>query len=132
MKMFTVKNVLKLTTGVIAACVLSSQAFAADIALKGTYGNYLQPGCSWNFTSSNTYGPTSGVPNGARTNGVQVTIHQLLCNGNPAPQVVKVDVVHFTFTMPYWNIRSETSRTCHLSAAQALFEGDCVNHRIYN
>lgn len=132
MKMLTIKNVLQLAAGVISAFALSSQAFAGDIALSGTYGNYMQSDCNWSFASSNTYGPTSGVPNGATTNGVQVTIHYLLCSGNPAPQAVKTEVVNFTFTVPYWNIRNETSRSCNISAAQASAVGNCVDHRIYN
>ncbi|MEN0037425.1 MAG: hypothetical protein AAGC78_10160 [Cellvibrio sp.] len=131
MKMLTIKNVVKLATGVISALVFSAQAFAGDIALSGSYGNYMQSDCAWNLSSSNTYGPNN-VPSGATTNGVQVTIHYLMCAGNPAPQAVKTEVVNFTFTVPYWNIRTETSRSCSLSSAQATAVGNCVDHRVYN
>ncbi len=132
MKMLTIKNAVKLVAGIISACAISSQAFAADIALTGSYGNYLQPGCGWVFGSSNNYGPTSGVPVGATTNGVNVTIHYLNCSGATGPQAVKVVVTNYTYTVPYWDSRIQTGQTCSINSGQATAVGTCDSYRVYN
>jgi hypothetical protein len=132
MKMLKIKNVLKLSAGVLFASAFACQAYAGDIALAGTYGNYLQAGCSWTLASSNNYGPTQGVPNGATTNGVQVDIHYLLCGGNTAPQAVKVVQTNYTFIYPNPKNRTQTSQSCGINSAQATAVGNCTNHRVYN
>ncbi len=132
MKMLTIKRVLKFATGVIAAAAFSSPAFAGDIALAGSYGSYMQPGCGWVFGSSNNYGPTSGVPVGATTNGVNVTTHYLNCSGATGPQAVKVVVTYYTYTVPYWDSRIQTGQTCSINSAQATAVGDCDSYRVYN
>jgi hypothetical protein len=131
MKVLTIKNLLKLAASVVAATVFSAQAFAGDIALTGTYGNYMQPGCGWVFGSSNNYGPNN-VPSGATTNGVNVTTHYLNCAGATGPQAVKVVVTHYTFTVPYWDSRIQTGQTCSINSAQATAVGNCDSYRVYN
>jgi hypothetical protein len=132
MKVQTIKNMFKFAIGAGFATAVASQAYAGDIALAGSYGTYMQPGCGWVFASSNNYGPTSGVPIGATTNGVNVTIHYLTCSGNPAPQAVKVVATNFTFVYPNWDIRYQTSQTCNISAGVASVTGTCESHRVYN
>lgn len=133
MKMLTIKNVLKLFAGVVCASAFSCQAFAGDIELTGTYGSYLQAGCSWSLASSNNYGPTQGVPNGATTNGVQVDISYLLCGGNSAPLAVKYVQTSYVFIYPNPNNRTQiTGQSCGISPGQASVVGSCASHRVYN
>lgn len=132
MKVQATKNILKFSLATLFATAFASQAHAGDIALAGSYGNYMQPGCGWVFASSNNYGPTSGVPIGATTNGVNVTIHYLICSGNSAPQAVKVVATNFTFVYPDWNVRYQTSQTCSINAGVASVVGTCQSHRVYN
>lgn len=130
MKML-MKNVLKFSAGILCASVLASQAFAEDIALAGSYGNYLKAGCGWSLSSSNYYGPTSGVPYGATTNGVKVDIYYLQCSGNSAPQAVKVNQSNITFIYPNIYGGWVTSQSCSMNPGQASVQGDCTNYRVY-
>lgn len=130
MKVLTIKNVLKLTAGLVAASAFTSQAFAEDIALAGSYGNYMKPGCGWVLGSSNNYGPNN-VPNGATTNGVTVDIYYLNCSGSSGPQAVRAVQTNYTYTVPYWQYRTQTSQTCSISSAQATAVGTCASYRVY-
>jgi hypothetical protein len=130
MKMLTTKNIVKLTAGIISLVAFSSHAMAEDIALAGSYGSYMKPGCGWVLGSSNNYGPNN-VPNGATTNGVTVDIYYLNCSGSSGPQAVKVVQTNYTYTVPYWQYRTQTSQSCSLSSAQATAEGNCTSHRVY-
>lgn len=126
-----IKNVLKVSAGILCASVFASQAFAEDIALAGSYGNYMKAGCGWSLNSSNYYGPTSGVPNGATTNGVKVDLYYLLCSGNGAPQAVKVIQSNITYVYPNIAGGWVTSQSCSMNSGQATAQGDCVNYRVY-
>lgn len=131
MKMLKIINVLKFSLLAVSMTALTSQAFAEDIELTGTYGNYLKPGCSWFLASSNNYGP-SFVPPGATANGVQVDVNYLVCNGNSAPNAVKVIQTNYTYVSPNSNNRTITSQSCTFSKGVAQVSGDCLNHRVYN
>ncbi len=132
MRTLKIKNVLKYSVGAVLASAFACQAFAADIELTGTYGNYLQAGCGWTLSSSNNYGPTSGVPYGATTNGTQVDVHYLLCSGSSGPQAVKVVQTNYVFIYPNHNNRIQSTQSCSISSGQANAVGTCPSHRVYN
>lgn len=131
MKMLKSKNVLKLSMSVIFASAFACQAFAGDIALTGSYGNYLQPGCGWVVGSSNSYGPTN-VPSGSTTNFVTVDTTYLICGTNTAPQAVKAVVTNYEYTVPNFNTKRQTGQTCSINPAQASAVGTCASYRVYN
>jgi hypothetical protein len=131
MKMLTIKNMLKLSLVAVFTTAFASQVFAEDIELTGTYGNYLKAGCSWSLASSNNYGPPS-VPSGATTNGVQVDISYLLCDGNSAPKAVKVVQINYTYVSPNPTNRTVTSQSCGINQGVASVVGTCASHRVYH